>query len=112
MQRPRAALRTALKDPDKEVQDAAARALWETRDPGLLPDLLSAAGQAPDLNGRVPAVRGYIRLVSDLEDNDLGPGERVQALAEIPALGPRRGKMAGSLRPGQGSMPPLRSSLP
>jgi HEAT repeat protein len=82
-ERLRAALRTALKDPDKEVQDAAARALWETRDPGLLPDLLSAAVQAPDLNGRVPAVRGYIRLVSDLEDNDLGPGERVKALAGI-----------------------------
>ena len=82
-ERLRAALRGALKDPDKELREAAARALWETRDPGLLPDLLTAAGQAPGLNERVPAVRGYIRLVSDMEDNDLGPGERVQALAEI-----------------------------
>jgi len=82
-ERLRAALRGALADPDPGLRETAARALWETRDPGLLPDLLSMAKQAPDLNQRVLAVRGYIRLVADMENVELGPAERVKALAEI-----------------------------
>lgn len=82
-ERLRAALRSALSDPDQNLRAAAARALWETRDPGLLPDLLTAAKQTGDVNQRVPAVRGYVRLVMDIENVELSAPERVKALSEI-----------------------------
>ena len=79
----RAELRRALSDPDPSLRQAAARALCETRDPGLLPDLLNFAKQATDLGLRVPAVRGYVRLVTDTENVRLSSAERVKALEEI-----------------------------
>lgn len=82
-ERVRAALRAALAASDPALRETAARALWETRDPGLLADLLNMAKTAADVNQRVPAVRGYIRLVSDAENSGLGPADRIKALAEI-----------------------------
>ena len=82
-ERLRAALRSALSDPDKDVREAAARALCETRDPGLLPDLLNFAKTSAGPAQRVPAVRGYVRLVADTENVLLSPAERVKALKEI-----------------------------
>ncbi|MGZ7064750.1 MAG: HEAT repeat domain-containing protein [Candidatus Aminicenantales bacterium] len=79
----RAALRSSLSDPDKDVREAAARALYETRDPGLLPDLLNLAKTSTGPAQRVPAVRGYVRLVTDTENVSLSPAERVKALKEI-----------------------------
>ncbi len=82
-ERLRAELRRALGDPDAGLRDAAARALCETRDPGLLPDLLSFARRASDPARRVPAVRGYVRLVSDIENIPMTSAERVRALEEV-----------------------------
>jgi HEAT repeat protein len=82
-ERLRAALRSALSDSNLDLREAAARALWETRDPGLMPDLLGLARQSEDLNRRVPAVRGYIRLAEDTESVKLRAPDRVKALAEI-----------------------------
>jgi HEAT repeat protein len=82
-ERLRAALRAALIDPDKDLREAATRALCEAHDPGLLPDLLIMAQQAADLDRRVPAVRGYIRLVLDPENATLSPSERVKALEAV-----------------------------
>ena len=82
-ERLRAALRSSLADPDKDVREAASRALCETRDAGLLPDLLNLAKTSAGPAQRVPAVRGYVRLVTDTENVSLGPVERVKALKEI-----------------------------
>jgi HEAT repeat protein len=79
----RSALRRAVGDPDPGVREAAARALWETRDPGLLPDLLAMARQPGDLTRRVQAVRGYVRLATDTENVDLTPAVRVKSVSEI-----------------------------
>ncbi|MGA2531462.1 MAG: HEAT repeat domain-containing protein [Candidatus Aminicenantales bacterium] len=82
-ERLRAALRSSLSDPDKDVREAAGRALCETRDPGLLPDLMNLAKTSVGPAQRVPAVRGYVRLVTDTENASLSPAERVMALKEI-----------------------------
>jgi HEAT repeat protein len=82
-ERLRAALRSSLSDPDRDVREAAARALCETRDPGLLPDLLNLAKESSGPAQRVPAVRGYVRLVTATENVPLSPAERVKALKEI-----------------------------
>jgi HEAT repeat protein len=82
-ERLRAALRSALADSNPDLREAAARALWETRDAGLMPDLLGLARQSEDLNRRVPAVRGYVRLAEDTESVKLSAPDRVKALAEI-----------------------------
>jgi HEAT repeat protein len=82
-ERLRAALRGSLSDPDKDVRESAARALCETRDPGLLPDLLNLAKESADPAQRVPAVRGYVRLVTDIENVSFSPAERMKALSEI-----------------------------
>ncbi len=82
-ERLRAELRRALNDPDPGLRQAAAGALCGTKDPGLMPDLLNFAEQAPDPGRRVPAVRGYVRLVSDTENVQLSPAERAQALEKV-----------------------------
>jgi HEAT repeat protein len=82
-ERLRAELRRALRDPDPELRQAAARALCETRDPGLLPDLSGLAKTSAAPAERVPAVRGYVRLVTDMENPRLSPAGRVTALKEI-----------------------------
>jgi HEAT repeat protein len=100
-ERLRAALRSALADPDPGLREVAAKALCETRDLGLLPDLLGLARQAADLNLRVSAVRGYIRLVEDTEDVELAAPDRVKALAEALPLArveERWGVLAGLAR--------------
>lgn len=64
-ERLRAVFRTALKDSDAQLRNAAARAMCASRDAGLLPDLLELARSATEFNLRVLALEGYIRLVGD-----------------------------------------------
>jgi HEAT repeat protein len=61
----RTAFRTSLKDSDSQIRDAAERSLCATRDAGLLPDLLELARTSTELNLRVLALEGYVRLVRD-----------------------------------------------
>ncbi len=93
-ERLRAELRLALADPDPGLRLAASRALYETRDPGLLRDLLNYARQASEQGQRVPAVRGYVRLVSDTESVKLTVAERVKAFEEILPLARNEEKWA------------------
>jgi len=46
-ERIRAALRSAARASDPALRDAAVRALAESRDPELMPDLLALARQTP-----------------------------------------------------------------
>ncbi len=100
-ERLRAELRRALAGPDASLRLAAARALWETRDPGLLPDLLNFARQASDLGQRVPAVRGYVRLVSDTENVRPSCRRTREGAPADPPSGQGRGKVGRPGRPGQ-----------
>lgn len=64
-ERLRAAFRTALKDSHPQVRAAAARSMSAARDAELLPDLLELARTSPELNLRVLALEGYVRLVRE-----------------------------------------------
>jgi HEAT repeat protein len=79
----RTALRSALSDKDKSLREAAILALYETRDPKLLPELLILANQASDLGHHIQAVRGYIRLATDRDSVELTDAQRVDALRQI-----------------------------
>lgn len=59
-----ATLRTALKDSDEKVCDAAVRALASADDAGVLPDLLGVIKSSPNKTHRVLALRGYTRIAA------------------------------------------------
>ncbi|MEW5901258.1 MAG: VCBS repeat-containing protein, partial [Acidobacteriota bacterium] len=82
----RDALHRALSDTDKSLREAAEQSVCETRDPELLPDMLNLASQASDPSRRVRAVRGYVRLTTDMDNVELSTIERVSALKQILAL--------------------------
>lgn len=61
----RAAFRVALKDADPLVSRAAARALCNSRDLRLMPDLLALARNSDEVSLRALALEGYLRLTGD-----------------------------------------------
>jgi len=69
-----AALRTAAKDADPAVQDAAVRALAETVEPAAAADLLDIIKSATTEKHRVLAMRGYARWASS---PDRKPADRL-----------------------------------
>lgn len=83
-------IRRALDDPsaDPSLKQAALNGLVETRDPGLLPDLLMVAGSTQDPAFKIKAVRGYLRLAGD-QTVQFTPAQRVQALQRILPLAQR-----------------------
>lgn len=85
----RAAFRAALKDTDAPVRNAAARALCQSRDGELMPDLLELARQADELNLRALALEGYVRLACDNERSKAPAPERVAMLKPALALATR-----------------------
>lgn len=56
------ALRSFLKDPAQEIQDAAIRTLSDWPDPAPADDLLALATSAPSPTQKILALRGYVRL--------------------------------------------------
>jgi hypothetical protein len=93
----RAAFRTALKDADAQIRAAAARALCQSRDGDLMPDLLELARNAHELNLRALtlvnlqalAVEGYVRLACDAERSKAPAQDRVATLKPALALATR-----------------------
>jgi hypothetical protein len=85
----RAAFRAALKDTDAQVRNAAARAVCQTRDGELMPDLLELARNAGDLNLRALALEGYVRLACDGERSKAPAPDRVALLKPALALATR-----------------------
>lgn len=75
----RDAFRVALKDANPQVRSAAERAVCNSRDAKLMPELLELAKNAPEINVRALALEGYVRLVGE---NDAGfpTPRRVQML--------------------------------
>jgi len=58
-----AAIRTALKDENPQIKDAAIRALASWPDATVAPDLLDLAKNAPQPNQKIIALRDYVRVV-------------------------------------------------
>ena len=72
-------LRAALKDPNDLVRTAVARALSDSRDVQLMPDLLELANTATEPAIRANALAGYVRLVGEDDANFPAP-RRAQML--------------------------------
>jgi HEAT repeat protein len=79
----REALRAALQDSDSRVREAALRALCDTRDGELLPDLLKAARDAKDEKIGLLAIRGCVRLTTQEESVKLSNDQKLAALKSI-----------------------------
>ena len=79
----RTALRAAVADPDPQVRTAAIRALCDTSDPELLPDVLKVACEAPEENLRTLAIRACVRLTTQEETIKLPIKDQVEPLKTI-----------------------------
>ncbi len=87
----RSAFRAAVVDSDARVRAAATRALCDTTDAELLPDLVKVASTAPEENVRALAVGGCVRLTAQ-EETKLSNAQRVETLKAL---------LATPLQPGQ-----------
>ena len=88
-ERVRAALRAAVADANAAVKTAAIRAVCETRDPELLPDLLAIARATTEPNLRTLALRGYVRLATAEEAAKLSNAQRTDLLKQVLAIAQR-----------------------
>jgi HEAT repeat protein len=79
----RTALRSALADSDQNLRAAAIRALSDTTDPELLPDLVDVACKLPEGTLRNLAIGGSVRLTTQEESVTLPPSTRLAALKQI-----------------------------
>jgi HEAT repeat protein len=79
----RTALRAALADPDAQVRTAASRALCDTTDAELLPDVLKVACSAREENLRTLAIRACVRLTTQEESIKLSVKDQVGPLKAI-----------------------------
>ena len=79
----RAALRAAVAASDPQVRAAGIRALCDTSDAELLPDVLRLACAAPEPNFRTLAIRACVRLATQEETIKLSVQERLAPLKAI-----------------------------
>jgi len=79
----RGAVRNALHDQNQQVQTAGVRALCDTVDGELLPDLLQLARTAPDDSVRSLAISGAVRVTTQEDGVKLTPKQRVAALKAL-----------------------------
>src|SRR5581483_1432401 len=79
----RAVLRTGLQDKDPQVRAAAVRALSDTTDSELLPDLVQLASTTEDEAFRSLAIDGGVRLVTQEESVRMASRPRVAALRAL-----------------------------
>jgi HEAT repeat protein len=79
----RAALRASVKDSNLRVRAAAIRAMCDTTDSDLLPDLLTIARTESDEKLRTLAIGGCVRLLTQEETVTIPDAARVEALKGI-----------------------------
>lgn len=84
----RAALRSAVAASEPSVRAAAIRALCDTCDAELLPDVLKIACAAPEANFRTLAIRACVRLTTQEDTIKLPVKERIEPLKAILATTP------------------------
>jgi hypothetical protein len=79
----RSALRAALRDSNPQIRSAAIRALCDTKDTELLPDLLRVVREASEENFRTLAVAACVRLTTQEDAVKLALPQRLDVLKEI-----------------------------
>lgn len=79
----RVALRSAEADKDARIREAAIHAVCDTKDVGLLPDLLKLASDTSLGDSRLLAVRGCVRLTTQEESVNLSNAQKLEALNAI-----------------------------
>jgi HEAT repeat protein len=79
----RAALRAAVVAPEPPVRAAAIRALCDTADAELLPDVLKVACEAPEENLRTLAIRACVRLTTQEDTIKLPVKAQIEPLKAI-----------------------------
>ncbi len=91
----RAALRNALEDKDTQVHTAAIRALCDTSDAELLPDLSKLAREAQQQTFRTLAIGSCVRMLTQEETVKLSNSQRVEALKSIlqTSVGPEQKRL-------------------
>lgn len=100
----RAALRAAVQDSLPQVRAAAIRALCDTTDPELLPDVLKLACTLQEEDLRPLAVGGAVRLLTQEESVKLSTAKRVEALKALLAT-PLRADQKRLVLGGLGELP-------
>lgn len=75
----RAAFRAGVKDADAPVREAAARALCNSRDTELMPDLIELARNSEAVGLHALALEGYVRLTGD-ESSGFSAQKRAELL--------------------------------
>jgi len=76
-------LRRESSDADRRIREAACRAMCETRDMELLPDLVKMASTDGEANVRVLAIRGGMRLTAQDASGKLSVRQRLDALKAL-----------------------------
>ncbi len=79
----RAVVRAGLADSDARLREAAVRALCDTRDGELLPDLLKAACDTNNNTFQLLALRGFVRLTTQEDDVNLPIKEKIDGFKAI-----------------------------
>ncbi len=79
----RDALRAALKDQDPQIREAAQRALCDTRDGQLLPDLIALVAAPDNKKIQALAIRGGVRLSTQEEGVKLANDAKLAALKQM-----------------------------
>ena len=77
------AIRAAMADSNKDVQDTATRLLCDWSSAEAAPDLLALAKTSPDATYKLLALRGYMRVSGD---KDVAPAKRLEMCKEAAAL--------------------------
>src|SRR5207245_2586829 len=79
----RTALQKALADQNAAVREAAIRAVCDTTDPELLPQVVQIARETQDENFKTIAISACVRLTSPEENPRLTNAQRLEPLKQI-----------------------------
>lgn len=76
-------LRAEATNSDTRVREAAIRAMCNSQDEELLPDILKQAVSAPAANFRMLGIRGCVRLITDEQAAELPVAQKIKTLQAI-----------------------------
>ena len=79
----REVLRATVADPDPDLRAAGIRALCDSQDEELLPDILNVAAREKAINFRMLAIRGTIRLVTQDQGAPVPVAQKIEALKSV-----------------------------
>jgi HEAT repeat protein len=101
-------LRAAVNDSDERVRSAALRALCQSQDPQLLPDILNVAKETKAENFRTLAIRGAVQLLDQTQGTPMPDQQKVDTLKSLLAVSTTADDKRQVLS-GLGTVPDVRS---